>query len=77
MGHYVDEDAPTEGDLADSAYTGPWFPLDDGMIAALQGVYGAGTGSVTPLSAVPEPATWVSMLLGISFVAWKRARRSS
>lgn len=75
MGHYVDADAPAGSDLAHSSYTGPLFPLDDGMIAALQGVYGAGTGSVTPLSPIPEPATWATLLAGLSLVAWKRARR--
>ena len=33
-------------------------------IAAIQSVYGAGTGSVTPLSVVPEPTTLGLLLLG-------------
>lgn len=39
--------------------TGQLFPDD---IAGIRAVYGAGTGSVTPL-AVPEPATWVLMIV--------------
>lgn len=73
MGHYVDSDAPVEGELAYSVYTGPVYPLNEGTIAALQGVYGAGTGSVTPLSAVPEPKAWAMLLAGLSLVVfWKR-----
>ncbi len=77
MGHYVDTDSATPLTLAGSAYGGPLFPLDDAMVAALQGVYGAGTGSVTPLTAVPEPAAWASLLAGLALVAWKRTRRTA
>lgn len=77
MGHYVDGDDPGGGIGLDAGYAGTLYPLDEGMIAALQGVYGAGVGSVTPLSPVPEPATWGTLLAGLSLVASKLARRKS
>lgn len=48
--------------------TGMLFPDD---IAAIRSVYGAGVGSVTPLSAVPEPAagSLLAILLAGSLVA--------
>jgi len=76
MGHYVSSDPAAAANLALSAYTGPVYLLDDETIAAMQGVYGAGIGSVTPLTAVPEPATWASLLAGLMLVAWKRVRRN-
>lgn len=77
MGHYVSSDPSASANLALSAYTGPVYPLDDETIAALQGVYGAGTGSVTPLTAVPEPATWATLLAGLGFTGWfaRRGRK--
>lgn len=76
MGHWVDTD-PLANDLsAQSSYNGPLFPLDDGMISALQGVYGAGTGSVVPLTAVPEPSAWAMLLIGIALVGVGRRNRS-
>lgn len=66
MGHYVDGVDPGVGLDQASAYTGTLYPLDDGMIVALQRVYGAGVGSVTP---IPEPATWAMLLAGLSFLA--------
>lgn len=70
MGHFIDADPPGETELAHSTYTGPLYPLDEGTIAALQGVYGAGVGSVTPLSPVPEPATWATLLAGLVATGW-------
>jgi hypothetical protein len=76
MGHYVEsEPGDTLPEIEGSPYEGPLFPLDAGMVVALQGVYGAGTGSVTPLSPVPEPAGWISMLAGLAIVGWRRMRR--
>lgn len=77
MGHYIDDDPLASSVLAHSSYTGPLYPLDEGTVAALQAVYGAGSGSVTPLSAVPEPATWASLLAGLSLIAWKRTRKTT
>jgi hypothetical protein len=78
MGHSV-EGAPGDTLLVieGSIYVGPLFPLDAGMAVALQGVYGAGTGSVTPLSPVPEPAGWISMLAGLALVVWRRSWKLS
>jgi hypothetical protein len=77
MGHYINSDASEDTTLANSTYTGPIFPLDSMMITALQNVYGAGTGSVTPLSTtpVPEPSTWAMLLAGLSALAFSRERR--
>ena len=72
MGHYDSGDAPAQL----SAYEGPVFALDGEMVSALQGVYGSGTGSVTPLSAVPEPPAWATLLAGLGLVA-ARARRAA
>lgn len=77
MGHYVDDEPSGEPSLAESAYTGPLFPLDAGMIVALQGAYGAGTGSVTPLTAVPEPHTWVMLLAGLGLLGHRLRRRAA
>jgi hypothetical protein len=68
MGHYVDEPATTAASFAGASYTGPLIPLNQGNIDALQGVYGAGVGSVTPLSAVPEPGAWIMLLAGLLLV---------
>lgn len=76
MGHYINDDALTASTLANSAYTGPTFPLDSMMIYALQSVYGAGVGSVTPLSAVPEPDTWALLLLGLPLLSFARERKN-
>jgi hypothetical protein len=46
------------------------YPSD---IRALQAIYGAGTGSVTPMTATPEPATCLLVAGGLALVA--RARR--
>jgi hypothetical protein len=75
MGHYINADAPS-GSFANSAYTGPIFPLDGMMISALQSVYGAGVGSVTPLSAVPEPDTSALILLGLSLLIFAKGKRN-
>jgi len=68
MGHYVDAPAPVDGSFAGAGYDGPQFPLDDGMISALQSAYGMGIGSVTPLSAVPESGAWLLLLAGLMLV---------
>lgn len=75
MGHFVDGGEGEGGLGQDAGYAGTLYPLDDGMIAALQGVYGAGVGSVTPRSPVPEPESWAMLLAGLSLVTWKRFRR--
>jgi hypothetical protein len=76
MGHYINAEAPTVSTLANSTYTGPIFPLDSMMISALQSVYGAGIGSVTPLSAVPEPDTWALLLFGLPLLSFARERKN-
>ncbi|SFW13782.1 matrixin family metalloprotease [Nitrosovibrio sp. Nv17] len=56
--------------LAGLGYGGPIFPLAPEHISALQSVYGAGTGTVTPLSPIPEPealALWSAGLLLLGF----------
>lgn len=72
MGHYVDELAAAAAPFAGASYTGPIIPLNQGNIDALQSVYGAGIGSVTPLSAVPEPGAWVMLLAGLMLVIRRR-----
>lgn len=74
VGHYINEDSPANI-TANSEYTGPIFPLDHMMISALQNVYGAGVGSVTPSSAIPEPKTWVLLMAGLSLVLFSGARK--
>ncbi len=73
MGHYLDGEARGQLPLfSDSAYDGPLFPLDEMMITALQGVYGAGSGSVTALSPVPEPQSALMMLAGLAVLGRRR-----
>lgn len=78
MAHYVSTGA-SSSDVSNAAlagYDGTRFPLDPEAVSALQAVYGAGVGSVTPLSAVPEPSVWMTMALGLATLAWRtRARR--
>ncbi|MDP2867767.1 PEP-CTERM sorting domain-containing protein [Methyloversatilis sp.] len=69
MGHYESSDVPAAPPAQSSVYEGPVFALDGEMIVALQGVYGGGTGSVTPLSAVPEPEAWAMLLAGLGLVS--------
>lgn len=78
MGHYDigDAPAPAPAPAQLSVYEGPVFALDSEMVSALQGVYGSGIGSVTPLSAVPEPHAWAALLGGLGLVA-ARARRTA
>lgn len=81
MGHYVDGDPPNDGGTltADSEYTGVVFPLSVEMVEALQGAYGAGTGSVTPLSAIPLPAAsllFASALVSLVTGSLRRRPRS-
>jgi len=75
MGHYINDDAPTETTFANAAYNGPILPLNSLTISALQAVYGAGTGSVTPLSAVPEPGSSALWLAGLSLLFVSRERK--
>ena len=75
MGHFVDANPPPDTASALSTYNGPLYPLDEDMVAALQGVYGAGIGSVTPLTAVPEPSTWALWLLGLLALAYSQMRK--
>ncbi len=69
MGHYV-----TTGDLP-APYDGPVYPLEPEAVAALQAAYGAGRGSVTPLSAVPEPGPSALLLAGLAALAWRARQR--
>jgi PEP-CTERM motif len=75
MGHYIDAEMASSAVIAHADYNGPLFPMDDGMVIALQGAYGAGLGSVTPLSAVPEPTSLAMLLLGLSLVTYQRNRK--
>jgi hypothetical protein len=85
MGHELPGDPPANPGAAaasglfaspafSSSYAGPRIPLTPGMIVALQGAYGAGTGVVTP---IPEPATVVTVLAGLAIVALRRRRVAS
>lgn len=75
MGHYVDDTdvASMVSGNADPVISS--YPFDEGTISALQAVYGAGVGSVRPLSAVPEPDAWGLLVAGLLALAWD-ARRS-
>jgi hypothetical protein len=79
MGHYVDADPLPDAAFAELTYDGPLFPLDAESVAALQAVYGSGSGSVTPLSAVPEPASALMWTAGALLLAgnrhFRRARK--
>jgi matrixin len=48
------------------------YPAD---IRQLQGIYGAGIGSVQPLSATPEPGTLIFVVTGVLALATYRLRR--
>lgn len=78
MGHYINSDEPENFTLSNADYAGPVFPLNSDMITALQNVYGAGVGSVMPLSAtaVPEPGSWALLLAGLSMLLL-RERKST
>jgi matrixin len=69
MGHFVDGD-PHEEDLSleESTYEGPVIPLSSDMVIALQGVYGAGVGSVTP---VPLPAAIWLFTIAMAFLGFR------
>ena len=49
------------------------YPSD---IRSLQAIYGTGTGSVTPITPTPEPATYLLVAGGLALVARTRRRRS-
>jgi Matrixin len=51
--------------------TGQLFPDD---IAGIRAIYGAGLGSVTPLTTIPEPATSLLLALMLLFFSPRRAR---
>ncbi|MEM7466563.1 MAG: PEP-CTERM sorting domain-containing protein, partial [Pseudomonadota bacterium] len=69
MGHFVsvtprqlgEEFEPTEQAFA--YYTGPRLPLLPGMVTALQGAYGAGVGSVTPIPIPVIAPLWTLICL--------------
>lgn len=77
MGHYVNDDPVAVGPAALLSYEGPVFPLDEATRAALQGVYGAGVGSVTPLSLVPEPGAAALLLAGLAVLCARTQGRAS
>lgn len=66
MGHFIADD-PLDFSVAaqNSGYTGPLFPLDTRIIEALQGAYGVGTGSVSP---IPLPASFWLFASGLIFL---------
>jgi hypothetical protein len=72
MGHEAAGEPPAS--FAQGAgYNGPIIPLTFGMITALQGAYGPGTGTVTPLAAIPEPSTTALLAAGVALVvAWRQ-----
>jgi hypothetical protein len=75
MGHGVDDEALLAAFA--EGYEGPRVPLLPEMIQALQGAYGSGVGSVTPLP-VPEPGTLALLaagLAGYAQIAPRRGRR--
>jgi hypothetical protein len=75
MGHYVSRsDDSFDSLVASNPYEGDRFPLEPEAVLALQAVYGAGVGSVTPLSAVPEPAPMALLAAGLAVLAWRTRR---
>lgn len=71
MGHALDVDPSNllNGNSAISTeYTGPFFPLSNEMITALQNTYGIGIGSVTP---VPLPSAFILLLTAIGVLNLK------
>jgi hypothetical protein len=73
MGHFVAGEPPQDpGLFQNAAYAGPRFPLDPGHVVALQGAYGAGEGSVSP---IPLPAS--AWLLAGALAALLAGRRSA
>jgi hypothetical protein len=78
MGHYIESESAGNPASANSDYSVPVFPLNSLTISALQNVYGAGAGSVTPLSAtpVPEPGTWALLLAGLSTLLLSGRKKS-
>lgn len=66
MGHAVEDSAQFLAQANQQApYNGPVIPLTSQQVQALQAAYGAGTGTVTPLAAIPEPSTWAMLGAGL------------
>ncbi len=61
--------------LAGLGYTGPIFAVSPEQISALQSVYGVGTGTVTPLSPVPEPEAMALWSAGLLLLGFRLRRR--
>lgn len=77
MGHYLNTVATGSVPGAGADYQGPIIPLGGEAISALQAVYGAGIGSVTPLAAVPEPEAYAMLLAGTALVGFAARRGRS
>lgn len=69
MGHYIFEELSEAGLLSgESIYQGPFIPLGEEAISALQNVYGTGVGSVT---AVPLPAAFWLLSMALGFLGFR------
>ena len=77
-GHALEGDPPSftasVPSTQQAGYDGPVFDLSIEMTQALQAVYGVGSGTVTPLSAVPEPSAWALVASALGLAAWHRRR---
>lgn len=74
--HVVDEIAVMNPSYPSQRFDGlgtaRLYPAD---IRQLQGIYGAGIGSVQPINPAPEPGTSLLMLTGVAALAHARRRR--